>query len=107
MFFIDDASNAYFLTFKKLINSKKKLLIYNVGSKDNLNVIEMVNLILKKMKKEYLKPIIKNISKKEIVNQRLNYKKIAQEVNWKPKIKLLRGIDLTIKWYRKNINLFN
>ena len=105
--FIDDASNAYYLIFKKLIYSKKKLLIYNVGSSDNLSVIEIVNLILKRMKKQYLKPIIKNISNKEIINQRLNYKKISREIGWKPKIKLLKGIDLTIKRYKQNINLFN
>ena len=105
--FIDDASNAYYLTFKKLINTKQKLLIYNVGSRDNLSVIEIVNLILKRMKKQYLNPIIKNISNKEIINQRLNYRKISREIGWKPRIKLLKGIDLTIKWYKDNINLFN
>ena len=105
--FIDDASNAYYLTFKKLINTKKKLLIYNVGSRDNLSVIEIVTLILKRMNKQYLKPIIKNISNKEIINQRLNCKKISREIGWKPRIKLLKGIDLTIKWYKENINLFN
>ena len=59
------------------------------------------------MNKQYLKPIIKNISNKEIINQRLNCKKISREIGWKPRIKLLKGIDLTIKWYKDNINLFN
>ena len=101
--FIDDASNAYYLIFKKLIYSKKKLLIYNVGSSDNLSVIEIVNLILKRMRKQYLKPIIKNISNKEIINQSLNYRKIRREISWKPRVKLIKGIDLTIKWYKENI----
>mgnify|MGYP002526970669 CR=1 FL=1 len=83
------------------------MLVYNVGSRDNLSVIEIVNLILKRMKKQYLNPIVKNISNKEIINQKLNYRKISREIGWKPRIKLLKGIDLTIKWYKDNINLFN
>ena len=46
-------------------------------------------------------------SDKEIINYRLNCKKISSEIGWKPRIKLLKGIDLTIKWYKENINLFN
>lgn len=105
--FVDDASNAYYLIMKKLINNKNKLLIYNVGAKDNLSVIALANLILKRMNKKYLKPIIKNNSKHEIINQRLNYKKIIKEIGWKPETKLTVGIDLTVKWYEKNIHLFN
>ena len=35
-----------------------KILIYNVGSKDNLSVIKLVNMILGLMKRKDLKPII-------------------------------------------------
>ena len=44
--YVGDAVNAYYLTMKALINKKKNLRIYNVGSKYNLNVIDKKNKIL-------------------------------------------------------------
>ena len=32
----------------------------------------------------------------------LNSKKISNETGWKPRIKLNKGLDLTIKWYLEN-----
>ena len=49
---------------------------------------------------------IKNNSKKEIKNQRLNYKKIQKELKWKQKISLSDGLSRTIDWYKKNLQEF-
>ena len=43
--YVDDVADAYLLTFKKLLKSKNNLLIYNVGSKYNLSVLEIVKKI--------------------------------------------------------------
>jgi len=105
--YVEDVAEAYYLTFKKLIKSKKKLLIYNIGSKYNLTVLQIVNKIasiLKIKKKCY---IIKNNSKREIKNQRLNYNKITKELNWKPKTSLKDGLEKTIDWYKDNIKDFS
>ena len=105
--YVEDVAEAYYLTFKKLIKSKKKLLIYNIGSKYNLTVLQIVNKIasiLKIKKKCY---IIKNNSKREIKNQRLNYNKIKKELNWKPKTSLKDGLEKTIDWYKDNIKDFS
>tara|TARA_Y100000310_G_C20546482_1_gene745835 strand:+ start:44 stop:1003 length:960 start_codon:yes stop_codon:yes gene_type:complete len=104
--FVDDATNAYYLVMKKLISTKKKMLIYNVGSKYNLSVLSLVKLILKEMNKEYLKPIIKNYSKKEIKFQKLNYSKISKELKWNQKTNMKLGLHQTLMWYRKNQKLF-
>ena len=50
--------------------------------------------------------IIKNTSKAEIKNQRLNYNKIRREIKWKPTISLDVGLKRTINWYKENIDLF-
>ena len=52
-----------------------------------------------KKKPNYL---IKNFSKSEINNQRLNYKKITKELNWKPIYNLEYSLKKTIEWYKKN-----
>jgi CDP-glucose 4,6-dehydratase len=103
--YIDDAVDAYLLVMKKLLKVKKnELMIYNVGSKYNLSVIQIVNKILNLMKKTHLKPIIKNSSKMELKTQKLNYNKIIAELKWKQKINMEAGIKSTIYWYIKNFH---
>ncbi len=104
--YVDDVANAYLMTYEKLKKSNKKLLIYNVGSKYNLSVIQIVKHIAEalKIKKNYY--TIKNNSKKEIKNQRLNFKKIKYELKWKQKTSLKEGLIKTIKWYKENLSEF-
>ena len=103
--YIDDAVKAYYLIMNKLKKSKNKTLIYNVGSKDNMSVIKLVNLILTLMNKKNLKPIILNQSKKEIKVQKLNDNKIRKELNWKQSNSMREGLVKTINWYKKNRSL--
>ena len=84
---------------------KNNLLIYNTASKDNLSSLQLVKKIFKIMNvKENF--IIKNTSKAEIKNQRLNYNKIKREIKWKPTISLDVGLKRTVNWYKENIDLF-
>jgi CDP-glucose 4,6-dehydratase len=104
--YVDDTANAYIMTYERLEKTNKNLLIYNVGSRYNLSVIEMVKHIARilKIKKNFY--VIKNNSKKEIKNQRLNFKKISRELNWKQKVSLTEGLEKTINWYKKNLSEF-
>ncbi len=104
--YIDDAVNAYYLTMKVLSNKKENLRIYNVGSKYNLKVIEMIKKISFHLKKDIKLKIVNN-SKKEIRSQKLNYKKISKELKWKQKVNLDVGLQRTVEWYRKYINFFS
>ena len=104
--YVDDAVKAYFMIMNKLKNSNSKILIYNVGSKDNLSVIKLVNMILSLMKRKDLKPIILNKSKKELKLQKLNDNKIRKELKWRQSITIKKGLNKTINWYKENRNLF-
>ena len=104
--YVDDAVKAYFMIMNKLKNSNSKILIYNVGSKDNLSVIKLVNMILGLMKRKDLKPIILNKSKKELKLQKLNDNKIRKELKWRQSITIKKGLNKTINWYKENRNLF-
>ena len=105
--YVDDAVNAYYMIMKALEKYKnKKLLIYNVGSKYNLSVLKLVNLILDLMKKKHLTPIIMNKSKQEINFQKLNDNKIKRDLGWKQKVSLKSGLFKTIRWYQDNYRLF-
>ena len=105
--YVDDAVNAYYMIMNKLKSKRSNnLLIYNVGSKDNMSVIKLVDLILNLMNKKFLKPLILNKSKKEILFQKLNYSKIKRELGWKQKVSLRTGLLKTINWYKKNYLFF-
>ena len=103
--YVEDICRAYYKTFLKLKNTNSNLLIYNTASKNNLNALQLIKKIYKIMnvKENY---IVKNNSKAEIQNQRLNYNKITKDIGWKPIFTLEHGLKNTIKWYKNNIDLF-
>jgi dTDP-D-glucose 4,6-dehydratase len=101
---VTDATNAYFLLMKKLSNTKQNLQIYNVGSKYNLSVLDLVKMILNIINNKKTKIIVKNYSKNEIKFQKLNYNKIKKELKWKQKINMNEGLKDTIDWYKQHLN---
>lgn len=103
--YVEDVCKAYYKVFLKLKDNKKNLLIYNTGSKYNLNALQLVKMISKilNVKENF---IVKNNSKAEIQNQRLNYDKITKEIGWRPICSLENGLKYTVAWYKKNIKLF-
>tara|TARA_B100000787_G_C16194763_1_gene299947 strand:+ start:1336 stop:2295 length:960 start_codon:yes stop_codon:yes gene_type:complete len=105
--YVGDAVNAYYLTMEALLMKKDNLRIYNVGSKYNLNVLEMTKKVSKIVDNKKPKIKILNSSKNEIASQKLNYKKIVKELGWKQKVDLNNGLRKTVEWYKKYINFFN
>ena len=104
--YVEDAAEAYFLVMNKLIKSKKeKLLIYNVSSKFNSNVLNLVKKIQSKINGKYDYSVA-NTSTQEIKKQKLDYTKIRKELGWKPRTNLANGLTKTINWYKQNISLF-
>ena len=105
--YVGDAVNAYYLTMEALLLKKDNLRIYNVGSKYNLNVLEMTKKVSKIVDNKKPKIKILNSSKNEIASQKLNYKKIVKELGWKQKVDLNNGLRKTVEWYKKYNNFFN
>ena len=104
--YVGDVARAYITLMNHMKKRKQKLYIYNVGSKENFKVINLVNNIKKILNKSHLKPIILNNSKIEIKRQKLNYNKIKRELKWYPKVNITQGLKKTILWYRNNLSLF-
>ena len=101
---VNDAANAYFLLMKKLSDFQENLRIYNVGSKYNLSVLDLVKMILNIINNKKTKIIVKNYSKNEIKFQKLNYNKITKELKWQQKINMNEGLKNTIDWYKEHLN---
>ncbi len=96
--YIDDVVNAILL----LLTSKKTSgKIFNVASGIPIKiktVINLVNKIIGKGSPEYNKIQLSERENKELF---ANIKKIKKELNWKPKVSLLKGLNKTIKAFKK------
>ncbi len=104
--YVDDVVIAYHKVMKRL-NKKNNLLIYNLGSKENLNAIEIVKKVYKILNIKNLKPkILNNTTNIELKRQNLDYSKINKELKWEPLVNFTAGIKKTIEWYKENKSLF-
>lgn len=72
---------------------------FNFSYERPIEVLELVNLILKKMKSN-LKPEVQGLKLNEVRDQYLSSKKAKEMLKWKPRFAFEEGIDLTIKWYK-------
>ena len=96
----------------KIFQKGKIGSFYNIGSNINKTNIEITNSLLKIAKKNI--KIGKNV-KITFVKDRpghdtryaLNSKKIIKELNWKPKINIANGLNLTFKWYLNNLKYYS
>ena len=106
---VDDHCEALYKIFKK----GKLGESYNVGSNVNLKNIDLVKTILKIFKKKKYK-----IGKKVKINYvkdrpghdfryALNSNKIRNQIGWKSRINLIKGLHMTIDWYLNNKNFIN
>ena len=84
----------------KLMKSKKAVnQIFNIGSNDEVRVLDIARLILGEL--GIKKAIIKKKAPKGSVNRRMpDIKKIKKLINWSPKTKLKDGIKKTIDFYK-------
>jgi len=91
--FVGDAVDALILALKAKSSS-----IYNVGTNKEITINNLFRLISKSLNKK-VEPIYKP-SHREIIKSKIDYSKIRQELGWKPKFDLQRGLIKTIEWYK-------
>ena len=105
--YVEDVSRAYVLLMNEMMRKRRKLYIYNLGSSENLTVIQLVKLIVKKIKNSKLRPkILNSTTRIEIKRQKLNYNRILNDLGWKPRWNIDKAMEVTISWYKNNIKLF-
>ena len=106
--YVDDVSDAYYkLIIHMSKNKSKKLFIYNIGSKFNLNNLQVIKTIQKTMNSDLKITTVANKTSVENIAQKLNYKKAIKELKWKPTYNFKDGIFKTVNWYKKNYKKFN
>jgi dTDP-glucose 4,6-dehydratase len=74
--------------------------VYNIGGKDVVENIELVRRVLRLMDKP--ESLIQHVKDRPGHDRRyaLNSAKIANELNWRPRISLDEGLSQTVAWYQ-------
>ena len=84
----------------KLASHKKNYgEAFNFGSKNILNVIEVIKRIQKILDVKINYKIL-NIAKNEIPKQYLDWIKVKETIGWEPKTNFEMGIKKTFDWYK-------
>ena len=80
---------------------------YNIGGDSEIANINLVKRILRQLDKpESLITFVKDRLGHDL-RYAINHKKITKELNWKPKIKFNKGLELTVQWYIDNYEWLN
>jgi CDP-glucose 4,6-dehydratase len=99
--YIEDAAAAYMLLAERLArNTALYGQAFNFSYEIQLSVLDMVELILRKMGSS-LRPDVLNQASNEIRHQFLSAERARTVLNWRPRFTLESGLDRTLTWYRE------
>jgi nucleoside-diphosphate-sugar epimerase len=104
--FIEDLINAYIKTIQNVKKAQGK--VFNIGSGRQTNIATVVNLI-KKITKSSLKPIYAQIQSVQTEPQywQADISQAKRILSWYSRYTLEKGLEKDIKWFSKNISLYN
>ncbi len=99
--YIEDAAAAYMLLAERLTSDAAlRGQAFNFSYEIQFSVLDMVELILRKMKSS-LRPEVLNQASNEIRHQYLSAERARTVLNWRPQFTLESGLDRTLAWYRE------
>jgi CDP-glucose 4,6-dehydratase len=100
-FYIEDGAAAYMLLAERLASDPTLLgQAFNFSNENQVSVLELVDLILRKTKSS-LRPEILNQASHEIRHQYLSAQRARTVLGWRPQFTLDTGLDRTLAWYRE------
>jgi|TARA_B110001452_G_C15175831_1_gene408572 dTDP-glucose 4,6-dehydratase len=103
--YVNDLCDAYF----RILNLKKYGEIFNVATALNYSIEDIYNKISKIVgikKKIKIENIRKRKSSSEVISLRGDYSKINFYTKWEPTTQFEKGLKETIKWVKKNPQVF-
>jgi CDP-glucose 4,6-dehydratase len=99
--YIEDAAAASMLLAERLAwDTALYGQAFNFSYEIQLSVLDMVELILRKMGSS-LRPEVLNQASNEIRHQFLSAERARTVLNWRPQFTLESGLDRTLTWYRE------
>jgi CDP-glucose 4,6-dehydratase len=100
-FYVEEGARVYTLLAEQ-IAARPELAgqAFNFSNETQVTVLELVDRILRLMKRTDLAPVVQNEATNEIRLQYLSAKKARETFGWKPDFSLDQGLERTIAWYR-------
>lgn len=102
-FYVKDASHAYLRLAEQMPDPSCTGEAFNFGNEEPIDVITVVNAILKALGREDLEPEVRNEASNEIREQYLDCGKARRVLDWSPEWTLDTGLVETIAWYRDHV----
>jgi len=100
-FYVEDGAAAYMLLAEQLTEcAELRGQAFNFSNENQVSVVELVQLILRKMDST-LEPEIQNQASNEIRHQYLSAERARRVLKWAPQFSLDEGLERTIHWYRE------
>ena len=105
--FVKDAATAYIVLAGQMGKRGVDGEAFNFGSKAPINMLDLVNKIIKVSGSTKLKPEVQGTKKPdaEIDKQFLSSEKAKRILGWSPKFNLESGLKETIEWFKDSKNL--
>ncbi|MBI3650477.1 MAG: GDP-mannose 4,6-dehydratase [Acidobacteria bacterium] len=104
-FYVEDGAAAYTLLAEKLAeNPDWRGQAFNFSNEIEVTVLDLVNQILAQMACDFA-PDIRNEASHEIRHQYLSAEKARRDLGWQPLFTLDQGLQQTIKWYKKFLDV--
>ncbi len=100
-FYVREAAEAYLRLAEAMDDSSIHGEAFNFSTETPTSVIDLVQLILRTMKREDLEPVILDEASREIPRQTLSGAKAKRVLGYEAKIGLEEGLSKTIEWYRE------
>ena len=97
--YVEDAAQALLILGEAMDNPKIKGNAFNFSNENQMTVLQIAQLILKRMHTN-LQLTILNDSPNEIMRQYLSSQKAKTMLGWQPQHNMEEAIDKTIVWYR-------
>jgi CDP-glucose 4,6-dehydratase len=98
--YVEDAAAAYIMLAERLASDAAlRGQAFNFSYEIQVSVLDMVELILRKMKSS-LRPEVLNQASNEIRHQYLSAERARTVLDWHPEFTLESGLDRTLAWYR-------
>lgn len=106
--YIDDAISAYLTLAEKQLGNGKRLRIFNFGTEKPIKIYNLVQKIIQLANKDMDVKMETPPEERsnEIKKQYVSITKAKKELDWRPRVGLDEGLSETIKWYKKNSNIF-
>ena len=100
-FYVRDAVSAYLELAERMDDAGFHGQAFNFGTETPVSVLDLVDLILRRMNATHLTPVVLAEATHEIPRQYLDCSKARATMGWRPRYTLEEGLDEAIAWYRE------